>query len=99
MPLSDFTRLEPRAEDYLDAVTMGRTKTFDDVDGLLAKACCELCDAALHEEKGGDISQENNDGYAVTYTKGISNTKTFEQKQWAIVQMYLGETGMLYRGA
>lgn len=96
--LSDFDRFVKRVSQYLDQVTFGRAASYDDTDQLLASACCDLIDVALQDEAGGEISQENNDGYQVTYTKGISNTLSYVEKQQAIVNLYLGNTGLLYRG-
>ena len=96
--LSDFNRFVYKVSQYLDQVTFGRAVSYDDTDQLLASACCDLIDAALQDEKGGEISQENIEGHQVTYTKGISNTLSYVEKQKSIINLYLGNTGLLYRG-
>jgi len=96
--LSDFNRYVKRISQYLDQVTFGRAASYVDAEHLLASACCDLIDAALQDEKGGEISQENIEGHQVTYTKGISNTLSYVEKQKSIINLYLGNTGLLYRG-
>lgn len=99
MAEEDFKRLSRQASAYLDNVCFGRIADVTD-EAILAKvkdACCAVADAYLMNENGV-VSQETNDGISVTYTRGGSNTLTDEQRLYQAALLYLGNTGLLYRG-
>ena len=95
----DFARLSRQASAYLDNVCFGRIADVTD-EAILSKvkdACCAVADAYLLNETG-IVSQETNDGISVTYTRGVSNTLTDEQRLYQAALLYLGNTGLMYRG-
>lgn len=96
----DFERLDIKASAYLDRVTFGRLSSVIDTDVIdRAKlARCALVDAYLLNEQGGGIASESNDGITVNYVAGISNTKSENQRLREAASLFLGGTGLLYRG-
>ena len=57
-----------------------------------------MADAYLLNEQGGGIASETNDGVSVTYVAGISNSKTEGRRLYEAAALFLGPTGLLYRG-
>ena len=99
MAVEDFMRLSRQASAYLHRVCFDRIAKVTD-EAILAKvkdACCAVSDAYLLNENG-IVSQETNDGISVTYTRGVSNTLTDEQRLYQAALLYLGSTGLMYRG-
>lgn len=101
-PEADFMRLSRQASAYIDSVTFDRIKsaTLSDDEMIRVKdACCAVVDTYLFNERGGTIAAETNDGISVTYATGVSTAKTDNQRLREAVSLYLGSTGLLYRGA
>ena len=100
MPMEDFWRLSVYASAYLDELTMGRTAgTLPDEAEYKAKmALCAVADAYLANEQGGGVASETNDGISVTYVAGIRNAKTEGRRLYEAAALFLGPTGLLYRG-
>lgn len=101
MPREDFERLSVYAAAYLDEVTMSRTADTltADVEERAKQAFCAVADAYLLNEQGGGIASETNDGVSVTYVAGISNsTKSEGRRLYEAAALFLGPTGLLYRG-
>lgn len=99
MAEEDFKRLSRQASAYLDSISFDRIQAVTD-EVIMAKvkdACCAVADAYLLNENG-IVSQETNDGISVTYTRGASNTLTDEQRLYQAALLYLGSTGLMYRG-
>ena len=97
---TDYNRLSGRASAYIDAITFGRAAgaaggTFD---GRLKDACCAVADAYALAERGGIIASESNDGVSVTYVAGVSKLKTEDRRLYDAAALYLGCTGLLFRG-
>ena len=99
MAEGDFKRLSRSASAYLDSVTLDRIPSVTDekIKEKVREACCAVEDAILLNENGV-VSQESNDGVSVIYTRGVSNTLTDEERLYHAVVLYLGNTGLLYRG-
>lgn len=100
MAVEDFMRLSRQASAYLDNVCFGRIADVTD-EAIMAKvkdACCAVADAYLLNENGGGIASETNDGISVTYVRSTSNTLTDEQRLYQAALLYLGSTGLMYRG-
>ena len=100
MPETDFDRLARRASAYLDGVTFGRIQA-EMPEVILTKvkdACCAVADAYALNEKGGGIAAEENDGVRVSYVAGVSKAKTDNERLCEAALLYLGNTGLLYRG-
>ena len=99
MAEEDFVRLSRQASAYLDNVCFGRIADVTD-EAIMAKvkdACCAVADAYLLNENG-IVSQETNDGISVTYVRSVSNTLTDEQRLYQAAFLYIGNTGLMYRG-
>lgn len=98
MPEGDFKRLSRQASAYLDQVTLGRLDAIVSEGNAVKDACCAVADAYYLNEHGGGIASETNDGISVDYVAGVSNTKTDGQRLYEAAALYLGRTGLLYRG-
>ena len=99
MAEEDYNRLSRQASAYLDFICFGRIKDVSD-EIIMAKvkdACCALADVYLLNEQGGGIASETNDGISVTYVNG-TGSKTDEQRLRQTALIYLGNTGLMYRG-
>lgn len=100
MEQTEFDRLAVPASAYLDELTMGRTSgtLSAEVEERVKLALCAVADAYLLNEQGGGVASETNDGVSVTYVNGISNTKTDGRRLYEAAALFLGSTGLLYRG-
>lgn len=97
MAEGDFKRLSRSASAYLDSVTFDRIAAVADekIMERVREACCAVADALLRKEQRDGIAAETNDGVSVTYaTEG----KTDEERLYQAAVLYLGNTGLLYRG-
>lgn len=96
---ADFNRQAVKASAYLDRVTFNRLAGVTDTATLeLAKlACCAAADAMLANEAGG-VASESNDGISVTYVEGSGPAKADGKRLREAVGLFLGGTGLLYRG-
>lgn len=99
MAEADFKRLSRQASAYLDAVSFDRIRKVTEEETLMkAKdACCAVADACFLNENGGGIAAETNDGISVTYVNG-TGSQTDEERLYQAARLYLGQTGLLYRG-
>lgn len=100
MSEEDFYRLSVYAHSYLDELTMGRIdgELTEDIETKAKMALCAVADAYRLNEQGGGVASESNDGVSVTYVIGISNTKTEGRRLYEAAALFLGPTGLLYRG-
>lgn len=100
MSREDFDRLAIYASAYLDELTMGRTagEIPAATEERVKMALCAVADAYLLQEQGGGVASETNDGISVTYVAGISNAKTEGRRLYEAAALFLGPTGLLYRG-
>lgn len=100
MAVADFNRLAVYASAYLDELTMGRTASElpAETEGKAKMALCAVADAYRLNEQGGGVASETNDGISVTYVAGISNAKTDGHRLYEAAALFLGPTGLLYRG-
>ena len=97
MAEGDFKRLSRSASAYLDSVTFDHIAAVTDekIMERVREACCAVADALLRKEQRDGIAAETNDGVSVTYaTEG----KTDEERLYQAAVLYLGSTGLLYRG-
>lgn len=91
----EFSRVSVRAAAYLKSITAGRIDKCGDDENI--KLCfCALCDMVFIEPTNSGIQSESNDGYSVTYS--AEKAKTLESRMGDICRLYLGGTGLLYRG-
>ena len=97
MAEGDFKRLSRQASAYLDSVTLDRIPSVTDekIKEKVKEACCAAADALLQKEQRDGIAAESNDGVSVTYA---SETNANERRLYQAAVLYLGNTGLLYRG-
>ena len=97
MAEGDFKCLSRSASAYLDSVTLDRIPSVTD-EKIMEKvkdACCAVTDVLLQKEQRDGIASETNDGISVTYT---TEGSTEEQRLYRAAVLYLGNTGLVYRG-
>lgn len=100
MAEGDFKRLSRSASAYLDSVTFDRIAAVTDekIKEKVKEACCAVADALLRKEQRDGIAAESNDGVSITYVTYTSETNAEEQRLYRAAVLYLGNTGLLYRG-
>lgn len=97
MAEGDFLRLARAATAHIDALTFGRAASVTDA-GTKAKlqdACCAVADVLLAEERGGEVASETVGKWSRTYA---TSGKSFAQRCYDAVALYLANTGLLYSG-
>lgn len=101
----NFTRLEARAEEELDAMTSYRIPGMDEkfmTERMalgIRKAVCAMVEVIASGEAVGagiGISSESNDGYSVSYSQNVQ--KEISNRLSSAARKYLADTGLLYRG-
>lgn len=102
---SDFKRTINLAETHLCNFTFNRIKNDVENEHLIKSCICEVCDAIYDmtlKDNGKVKKSENTDGYSVSYVTeridGQDAEKALENKLYRIAKVYLGNTGLLYRG-
>jgi len=96
MSAEDYERLCRQASAYIDNATRDKASSASGSTLIKVKdACCQICDILLKDEQGGDIASESNDGISITYS--IAQAKTKEQKIREVINLYLGNTGLITR--
>lgn len=102
---SDFKRTINLAETHLCNFTFNRIKNDVENEHLIKSCICEMCDAIYDmtlKDNGKVKKSENTDGYSVSYVTeridGQDAEKALENKLYRIAKVYLGNTGLLYRG-
>lgn len=100
MAEEDFKRLAVYASAYLDELTMGRTAGTlpAETQEKVKMALCAVADAYRLNEQGGGVASETNDGISITYVAGVGNAKTDGRRLYEAAALFLGPTGLLYRG-
>lgn len=93
---ADYTRLSRRAAAYLEQVTFGRVNAPqpDRILQCVKDACCAVADA-LYQEENPRVTSETVQSWSKTYE--TAQTAPLEGACRAAT-MYLGMTGLLYRG-
>lgn len=97
LPEEDFARLSRRASAYLDSVTFGRAGRSHPaaVQAKIKDACCAVADIMLKKEQGGELTSQTVGPWTKHFT---SSGKTLDQQQYDVALLYLGMTGLMYRG-
>lgn len=93
----DWQRISQKAEQRLDSYTFGRCSgDWEEKDWCDRAKCavCEMSEILYADEKRNGKTSENTDGYSVSYDTGVSLNSLL----YSIVQVYLGNTGLLYTG-
>lgn len=91
IPKEEFPFWARKAAYELDRITCGNIREPTEAIKLCV---CEIAELLYSDDKTGDITSENNDGYAVTYAKPKSQAARILD----IAKTYLTGTGLLYRG-
>ena len=99
---NDFSMLAERASDYLTYITYGRATDGDNVK----RAVCALAEAyavifkaqSMASSDSGEIASQTVGSYSVTYRSSADLAESQRKELYKIAQMYLGNTGLLYRG-
>lgn len=100
-PESEFSRLSVFASAYIDEITLGRVPS--DLEGLdeetilrVRLALCAVADTRGDQEAAGaGIAAETNDGVSVSY---VTDDAVRRRMMYANAAVYLGPTGLLFRG-
>lgn len=104
IPPEEWNKYASRASDYIDYITSGKAKTYEDVNGSLAKACCAVAEQmAISESISSSMSvaglaSESVGSHSVTYRSESEIHASMKQAMLNAAQMYLFPTGLLYRG-
>ena len=103
---ADFARLAFRASAIIDQITYNRAAaivaaaTDTATIALIMMATCAVAEAyQTFEQSGGDsIQSESVGSHSVTYTANAYAQLTITQKLAQAAALYLGSTGLMYRG-
>ena len=93
-----FPYFAERASEYIDDVTFGRAAIFEDVDGVLKKACCAIAEVCQKYEQGGGLVSETVGKMTRNYALGVSTMPTERQALYTTARRYLLHTGLMYLG-
>src|SRR5690349_13669745 len=104
---TDFPRLALRASGVLDQLTFGRvapivtaatdTETIDKIK----MATCEVAEELQREDSAGGadgLQSESQGQYSVSYGSNSSRSKTNKTKQNEAANLWLANTGLLFKG-
>ena len=102
----DFDKYATRASDYIDYLTMGKAKTYNDADGALAKACCAIAEqisladtvSASVSVGGAEVASETVGSHSISYRSSAEVKAGLDAAMLTAAQIYLLPTGLLYRG-
>lgn len=103
----DWEKYATRASDYIDYLTGGRAKTYDDTTDALKKACCAVAEQMALSDSiienvsaaGGEVASESVGSHSVSYRSSAEMQMGYKQAMLSAAHMYLFPTGLLYRGA
>lgn len=91
LPSEEFNRFSRQASAYLDQVTFGRIKEATEA---VKDACCAVVDELYLRENPRAVS-ETVQSWSKTFS--ADNTPA-QQRLYNAAALYLGMTGLLYRG-
>lgn len=91
----DFPRLSLRASEYIDAHTGGVIPRLSAIPEEVQKATCAVAEKIQTYESEAEVASESVGSYSVTYK---TSEATYEQELGKVLRLYLGNTGLLYRG-
>ena len=103
-----FDTLCARASRLIDGLTFGRAephaKACESCRSALTDACVQIVELLAAQQTTGSVPgavSVNNDGYAVTFAAGRSQTSAAQAETAALLQAALGADphGLLYRGS
>ena len=91
----EFPRLSLRASEYIDAHTGGVIPRLSAIPEEVQKATCAVAEKIQTYESEAEVASESVGSYSVTYK---TSNATYEQELGKVLRLYLGNTGLLYRG-
>lgn len=99
---ADFSKLLIQAQSIIDLYTFNRLNTMTDIPEAVQNCCCELIEL-LQENKerqstSSGIASEKNNNYSVTYESSEALNHQLESNKTMIVNKWLSNTGLMYRG-
>lgn len=104
---SNFPRLALRASRIIDHITFNRAaaiitaNTDDDTIEMIQMATCAVSEELNTQEQNGQldgITSERVGSYSVSYGAGSRATMSNEEKQERAARLYLGQSGLMFRG-
>lgn len=101
IPESEYDYRAARASEYIDRVTFGRitpdTLSADTAVALkIQSCCCAIAEADYSYKSNFGKTAEKVGSYSVTYSD--KTAESHETDRSRLVDMYLGDTGLIYRG-
>lgn len=98
IPETSFLSYERKARVFMDYITFNRLNQDETlIDDIVKECLCEIMECNYKIENDGGIKQSESVGsHSVSF---VVNPNTTEySKYYKIARMYLGHTGLLYRG-
>lgn len=99
VPEECFERNALQATQYIDNVTFGRVGS--DVTNAVRNACCALAEVyysgSVSPRAASGVTSEKVGDYSVSYS-AAENVSTQQKRLKSAVKLWLGSTGLLYRG-
>ena len=96
MSASDFLIYSEKASDYIDYITFDRAKTYKDTENRLKKCCCALADEMKKSDNISGKSSESIGSYSVSFSD--TSDEALRKRLAKICAIYIGSTGLMYRG-
>ena len=94
LPEEEFNCLSRQASAYLDRVTFGRITDEWTAKEAVKDACCAVSEK-LHQEESPVLTSQTVGSWSQTYA---TDQSTRETRLYRIAELYLGNTGLMYRG-
>lgn len=99
VPEKSFERNALQASQYIDNVTFGRIGS--NVTDAVKNACCALAEiyysGTVSPRAASGVTSEKVGNYSVSYA-AAENVGTQQKRLKSAVKLWLGSTGLLYRG-
>lgn len=93
-----FDRLSVLATAHINRITSNKANIATGADLEAVKlAECAIIDELDKQEKGGIVTAETNDGISRSYATGTV-VKSATQRIYAVAEVYLGATNLLFAG-
>lgn len=98
IPQNSFKALALKASAFLDYITFDRIHDLEEVEDNIRFATCSIMESMQKFNNDGGIkASESTGNYSVSYV--VNNMPSSEgQIYYKEAEMYLGNTGLLYRG-